>query len=130
MSKDSKTNENTALTFFIGIILLGVGLFIFTNQVSVSSSWYSWDFFTFGRYNFSNGLTVFPLIIGIIMLFYNTKSKIAKIITILGAIFIILTVIMGINIRFEKTTLYTYILIIGMIAAGSGMLLRVFFGKK
>lgn len=126
----SEKEGNSLLIFFIGVILLGVGTFMFTNQVSVSSSWYSWGFLRFGAYNFSNGLVVMPLIIGIIWMFFNSKSIIAKVITTLGAIFIIITIIMSINIRFERTSLYVYLMIIGMMAAGSGLILRVLFKKR
>lgn len=125
--QDPPKESNDLRTFFIGIILLGVGLFLFSNQVTVTSSWYSWGFLSFGRYNFSNGLVSLPLIIGIIMLFFNSKSVAAKIIIVLGAIFIIATVIMSIHFRFQQTSLYVYILIIGMMGAGAGMLLRVLF---
>ena len=122
--------QNDPLQFFIGIILLGVGLFIFSNKVIVTTLWYHWGFFSFGGHNFSNGLIVFPLIIGIIMFFYNPKSIPAKIVIILGAIFIIVTIIMSVHISFTSTTLYEYIIILGMIAAGGGLLLRSLFGKK
>lgn len=123
-------SNNDLLTFFIGVILLGVGLFMFTNHVTVSSSWYNWGFMTFGGRNFSNGLVVLPLIIGIIMLFFNSKSVVAKIIITLGAVFIVATIIMSVNIRFERTSLYVYLIMLGMMAAGSGMLLRVLFKKR
>lgn len=134
-SSGSKNNTpqkpgNDLLRFFIGLILLGVGLFMFMNQVSVSSSWYSWSFLRIGGFNFSNGLVTLPFIIGIIMLFYNSKNIVAKVVTVLGAIFIVMTVIMSINIHFERTSLYVYVIIIGMIAAGGGMLLSVLFKRR
>lgn len=124
------SQRNDSLTFFIGVILLGVGIFMFTNQVSVSSSWYQWGFLSFGRYNFSNGAVVIPLIIGIIWLFFDPKSVISKIIITLGALFIVATVIMSIQIVFERTSLYTYLIIIGLMAAGAGLLLRASFKKN
>lgn len=126
----SEWDGNESLIFIIGIILLGVGLFLFSNQVSVGMTWYSWRFFVFGSYNLSNGIVSIPLIIGIIMLFFDHKSILAKIFTTLGALFIILTIIMGIQFRFERTSLFVYILIVGLIAAGSGIILKVLFKKR
>lgn len=122
--------DNSLLSFLIGVVLLGAGLFLFCQQVTVSSNWYSWGFLSFAGRNFSNGLVTVPLIIGIIMFFFNPKSMVAKIIIALGAVFILATVIMSIQFRFQQTTLYVYILMIGMIAAGAGILLRVMFKNK
>lgn len=125
-----KRSSNNSLKFFLGIILLGAGLFILTNQVTVSSSWYSWRFLVIGGHDFSNGVVVIPLLIGIVMLFYNSKWLLPKIIIILGALFILITIIMGIDIRFRSTSLFVYLLIIGMIAAGCGLLLKTKFSDK
>lgn len=127
---ENKKENNDTLSLFVGIILLGVGLFLFSNQVSVGTSWYNWRFLTIGKRNFTNGLISVPLIIGIVMMFYNPKSLVAKIIIALGAIFIIATVIMSINFRFESTTLFNYVLMIGMTSAGAGMILKAVFKKK
>ncbi len=119
--------DNDPLMFFLGIILLGVGLFMLSKRVLVSSSWYTWRM---GNINLSSGLVTVPLIIGIIWYFFNTKSIIAKIIIVLGIVFIVATIIMSIRIYFIPTLLYEYILIIGMAAAGSGLLLRTLFRNK
>ena len=69
-------------------------------------------------------------IIRIIWYFFKPKSTIAKIIITLGVIFIVLAIIMSLRINFLTTSLFDYILIIGMEAAGSGLLLRTVFKKK
>lgn len=124
---NKKSNSNELLEFFIGIILLGVGLFMLSKRVMVHSNWFSWNI---GGFNFSSGLVTIPLIIGIIWQFYNPKSVIPKFIITLGAIFIIITIIMSIRINFITTSMFEYIIIIGMIAAGAGLLLKTLFRKK
>ena len=68
--------------------------------------------------------------IGIIWQFYNPKSVIPKIITTLGVIFIITTIIMSIRISFVTTSMFDYIIIMGLAAAGSGLLLKTLFKKR
>ena len=68
--EDSNSGKNELLQFFLGIILLGVGLFLLSKRVMVSSNWYSWNF---GGFNLSSGLVTVPLIIGII--WYNVSIK-------------------------------------------------------
>ena len=126
--KDTKNeNNNEMLDFFLGIIMLGAGLFMLSKRVMVHSSWYIWRI---GSFDLSSGLVTVPLIIGIIWQFYNPKSIIPKIIITLGVIFIIATIIMSIRISFVTTSMFDYIIIIGLAAAGSGLLLKNLFKKQ
>lgn len=128
-SNQAKQNSsgNEMLQFFLGIILLGAGLFMLSKRVMVHSSWYVWRI---GCFDLSSGIITLPLIIGIIWYFFNSKSIIPKIIIILSVIFIVLTIIMSVRINFITTSLFDYILIFGMAAAGSGLLLKTVFKKR
>ena len=127
-NKTEKGSEgNETLQFFLGIIMLGLGLFMLSKRVMVHSSWYIWRI---GSFDLTSGLVTVPLIIGIIWKFYNPKSVIPKIIITLGVIFIIATIIMSIRISFMATSLYDYIIIFGLAAAGSGLLLKTVFKKR
>ena len=121
-----KKDSHDLLLFFVGIILLGVGLFMLSQRVVVHTSW---GFRLWGM-DITSGLVIVPLIIGIIWQFVNPKSIIAKIFMVLGAVIIVAAIIMSVRINFVATSLYEYILIIGMSAAGAGLLLRVLFRKR
>ena len=81
------------------------------------------------KFSLSSGIIIIPLIIGIIWLFYNPKSIVAKLITILGGIFIVSSIIMSLRISFTSTTMFDYIIMIVLISSGAGLLLRGFFKK-
>ena len=53
-----------------------------------------------------------------------------KIIITLSVIFIIISIIMSIRINFVTTSMFDYILIFGMVAAGAGLLLKTLFKKR
>lgn len=127
VKKDDSQKERDPIFFFVGAILLIIGIFILSRKVIVST-WIA-SFNVLG-YNLTSGLLIFPLIFGIIWMFYNPKSLGAKILSGTGAIFLIVAVIMSVHIHLSSMSLFDYILIIGMIAAGSGMLLRYFFKHK
>lgn len=127
MKETKNENNNEMLQFFLGIIMLGVGLFMLSKRVMVNSSWYIWRI---GSFDLSSGLVTVPLIIGIIWQFYNSKSVIPKIIITLGVVFIIATIIMSIRISFVTTSMFDYIIIMGLAAAGSGLLLKTLFKKR
>lgn len=123
----SQSKDNDLLLFFIGILLLGAGLFMLSKRVMVHSSWFGWSI---GGFDLSSGTVTIPLIIGIIWYSVKPKSVVPKIIIVLGVIFIIATIIMSIRIHFVTTSLFDYILIFGMAGAGTGLLLRTVFRNK
>ena len=109
-----------------GIGLLAVGLFMLSKRVMVSSSWYMWRI---GGMGLPSGTVTIPLLIGIVWHFVKPKSIIPKIIITLSVLFIILTIIMSVRLNFVTTSLFDYILIFGMSAAGAGLLLKTLFIK-
>ena len=123
----SQSAGNELLQFFIGVILLGAGLFMLSKRVMVHSSWYVWRI---GGFDLSSGTITIPLLIGIIWYFFNSKSIAAKIVITLSTILIVVSIIMSVKIRFIATSMFDYILILGMAAAGSGLLLKTLFKKK
>ncbi len=125
--KKESSSGNELLQFFIGIILLGVGLFMLSKRVMVHSSWHIWRI---GSFDLSSGTVTIPLFIGIIWYFFNSKSIIPKIIIILSVIFIIVTIIMSVRINFMATTMFDYILIFSMVGAGAGLLLKTLLKKR
>lgn len=125
--KNTPTKEKDPINFVVGAALLVIGLFILSKKVIVSTGFAS---FTLLGYDFTSGLLVFPLIFGLIWMAYNPKALGAKILTGLGALFVVVAVIMSIHIHMLPMSLFDYILIIGMIAVGIGMLLRYYFKKK
>ena len=126
-NENKSSGENDLLLFFVGVILLGAGLFMLSKRVMVHSSWSMWRI---GGFDLSSGTVTIPLIIGIIWYFVKPKSVIPKIIITLGVVFIIVAIIMSIRINFVTTSMFDYILIFGMSGAGAGLLLRTLFKKK
>ena len=88
LKEPKKRSENELLQFFIGIVLIGVGLFMLSKRVMVHSSWYIWRI---GGFDLSSGTVTVPLLIGIVWYFCNNKSIAAKILIVLGIIFIVAT---------------------------------------
>ena len=124
--KTERTSSNDLLYFFLGIVLVGAGLFMLSKRVMIHSSWYSWRI---GSFNLSSGTIIIPLIIGIIWYFANPKSIASKIIITLSIIFIVISIIMSVSIHFVTTSMYDYVLILGMAGAGAGLLLRTVIDK-
>ena len=128
VQKTNATNQdNELLQFFVGVILLGAGLFMLSKRVMVHSSWYVWRI---GTISLSSWTITIPLFIGIIWYFFNSKSIVPKLIITLSIIFIVISIIMSVRINFVTTSMFDYILIFGMAAAGAGLLLKTLFKKR
>ena len=124
---DRRQEGNPLLELVIGIVLLAAGLFMLSKRVMVHTGWYTWRI---GGFDISSGTVIIPLIIGVIWYFYNPKSKLSKIIIGLGVLFIVLSIIMSVSINFVTSSMFDYILILGMIAAGCGLLLKYYIRNK
>ena len=110
-------------TFFVGLILAGAGLYLVLNQVTVTGSFNLFGFLGLGSGG-GFGLTMLPLLIGIGTLFFNGKSVLGWLITILGSAMIMAAILMNMSIFFRPTSLFNTILMFGMLAAGLGMIFR------
>lgn len=122
-----KDEGNPELELFVGIVLLAAGLFMFSKSVMVYSGWHRW---MIGNFVLPSGTVVIPFLIGIIWYFYNPKSFMAKIIIGLSIMFIVISIIMSVSFNFMATSMFDYILILGMAAAGIGFILKGNYGRK
>lgn len=127
IKRDEPTKEKDPLNFVVGALLLIVGIFILSRKIVVNSGFFG---YTLWGFHMGFGLVVIPLIIGVIWMFYNPKSIWAKILSALGAIFILVSIILNTSIHLISMTLFDYVVITGMIAAGIGLLFRYYFKKK
>jgi hypothetical protein len=118
--------DHVLLHFFMGIILLAAGLFMIMKNTYVGLNWYQWRI---GGFGIPTGAMILPLLVGIGLLFFNGKSIIGWIVTVIGAVIIILSIILSVQIRFATTSLYMFVLMFGCTFAGAGLLLRSLFKK-
>ena len=133
---ENKTNEdkkrikgNEATEFIIGIMLLGLGLFMLAMKVRVYTGFFGYGF-RIWNFNIPSGTVVLPLIIGVIWYVINPKSILSKIVMILGGIFIVASIIMSVSLSFTGATLFEYILMLLLSAVGLGLILKTSFTDK
>ena len=124
--ENKMSKEKDISQLIIGFIILSVGLFMLSKRVIVHSGWYTWRV---GYFNLSSGTIIIPLIIGVIWFFVNSKSILAKGLIVLSMIFIVVSIIMSVSLQFVSTSLFDYLLIFVLIAAGTGLLLKFFLRK-
>lgn len=106
------------LEFFMGLGMTIGGGYLITQQVTVSSGYWN----MFGQYTF--GLTLIPLLIGIGMLFFNGRSMLGRLMTFGGAIIILFGIIANLHIYFAATSLFNTLIMFTLLAGGLGLVAR------
>lgn len=129
MNKERDRDRNDLLHFFLGLLMFGGGLFMVLQNAKVSTSWGS-TFYHIGSWGIPNGLIMLPVLIGIVMLFMMEKKLFGWIVTVLGIIFILLTIIMNLSITWQRTSAFAFIMMFGLVAAGGGLMLKSLFRKR
>lgn len=104
--------------FLIGLAMAIAGGYLFMNQVTVTSSyWTLWGYNAFG-------LTLLPLLFGIGGLFFNGRSKLAWLLTLGGAVIIVVGIIANLTVYWHSTSLFNTLVIFTLLAGGLGLVAR------
>jgi hypothetical protein len=104
--------------FFLGLGLAVVGAYLLTQQVSVQSGYW-----TLGGWN-AFGLSLIPFILGIGLLFFDSKSTWGFLLLFAGVLIIAAGIVLNLTIYFQPTSLFNTLMMLGMTAAGVGLVLR------
>jgi uncharacterized protein len=104
--------------FFAGLAMAAGGGYLLMNQVTVSSSfWQLWGYNAFG-------ISLIPLLIGVAVLFFDGRSTIGWILTVLGALVILLGILTNLTIFFRPTSLFNTLIMLVLLAGGLGLIAR------
>lgn len=104
--------------FIFGLALAIAGGYLIMNQVQVTTGYWHW----WGPNTF--GLTLFPLVIGIGLLFYDGRSIAGWVLAGAGAVIIFVGILANLQIYFQQTSLFNVILMLTLFAAGLGLMAR------
>ena len=104
--------------FFIGLVMAIAGAYLLTNQVTVSSGY--WTFWGHSAF----GLTLVPLLFGIGLLFFNGKSIFGWLLTFAGVVIIFAGIITNLNIYFQPTSLFNTLVMLTLLVGGIGLIGR------
>src|SRR6478672_3780472 len=104
--------------FFTGLAMAIGGGYLLLQQVSVSSGyWQLWGYNAFG-------ISLIPLLIGVALLFFDGRSTLGWILTVLGALVILLGILTNLTIFFRPTSLFNTMIMLVLLAGGLGLIAR------
>jgi len=105
-------------TFLIGFVMAVAGGYLLTNQVTVTTGfWHMWGYNAFG-------LTLLPFIIGIAFLFFDGRSIVGWVLTVVGAVIIFVRILAHLDVYFRPTSLFNTLLMLVLLFGGVGLVAR------
>ena len=105
-------------SFLIGLAMMCVGGYLLTNQVLVTTGF--WSFY--GGNTF--GITLIPLLIGVGLLFWSGRSVVGWILTLAGALFLFAGIIANLHVYFQPTSLFNTLIMLVLLFGGLGLIVR------
>lgn len=105
-------------TFLCGAAMVVAGGYLLLARVSVVGG--GWHFYGYNAF----GLSLFPLLIGIGILFYDGRSMLGWLLTAAGAIIIVVGIIANLGIYFQPSSLFDTLMMLGLLAGGVGLVAR------
>jgi len=109
-----------------GMVLLGLGIYLFFDSVRVTTANYGWISARIGRgigETTSMGVVFVPFLAGIVVLFYDASKRWAWWLSGLGLAMIGIEIMSRIRFVLDMKTTHL-LLVLGMVAAGAGLLAR------
>lgn len=104
--------------FLLGLGLIVVGGYLLFKQIIVTSG--GWNLFGYDAF----GLSLLPFLLGLCVVFYNGKSILGWFLVSAGLLIIVAGVIANLRVYFAPTSLYNTLMMLGMIAVGTGLVAR------
>ncbi len=105
-------------SFLSGAAMLVAGGYLLLSHVTVTSA--GWRFYGYNAF----GLSLFPLLIGVGVLFFNGRSILGWLLTAAGTIIIVVGIVANLGIYFQPSSLFDTLVILGLIAGGVGLVAR------
>ena len=121
-----KNAKNELLEFLGGLAMLAVGLYWFSLNVRVSSTFFSGGF-RLGSINIHSGLIIVPFIIAVILVFINPESFGRKLFLGISVLLIIASVIYSTNFYLSTMTLFEWAGILVLIFGGLALVCKILF---
>ena len=115
--------------FFIGFIMMCGGFYLLLNSISVVSNFglgarmYGFSAMG-GNYNLTSGMVMIPFILGVGIIFYNSKNIIGWLLAIGATVALIFGVISSINFTFRSMSAFDLMTILILAVGGLGLFLR------
>jgi hypothetical protein len=108
-------------SFLLGLVMAVAGGYLFIDRVTVYTRRWEW----FGVSGF--GIALVPLLFGVFFLFFNGRSIIGWLLTLVGVVIIFAGIIASLDVFFRPTSLFSTIVMLVLLLGGLGLIARSLF---
>ncbi len=111
--------------FFIGLVMLVAGGYLFLNAIVVTSSFgMGMGLFNMGGFRVTTGMVLVPFIFGVGLIFYNSRNWLGWVLAIAALVMLGFGVVTSVNMSLRRMTAFELIMILTMLVGGLGLFLR------
>ena len=117
--------------FFLGLVMMCGGFYLLLNNVIVSSSFgLGSRMFGIGGFGITGGIILVPLIIGVAMIFYNSRNYLGWLIAVVSFFAMVFGVISSVSLDLRTMSAFSLITILVLAFGGLGLFLRSLRGAS
>ncbi len=128
--EERRKKSNPLMEFVFGFLLLGGGIYWVLNSFIVTFSWGSlWSSMGINA-GLATGLMLIPLLVGIGLAFFMEKKLIPGLVISTGVLIILVTLLTSVRFRPLSASLWQYVVMFGMVAAGAGLLAKSLLKRR
>ena len=112
-------------SFWLGFLMMCAGFYMLLSSISVHSNFgFRHSLFHVGQFGVTGGMIFVPFIIGVGLIFYNSRSIPGWLLAIGSSASFIVGVIASVNFRIHHITAFEFITMLILAFGGLGLLLR------
>src|SRR5215207_827167 len=111
-------------SFLLGTVMMVGGGYLLLNQVTVTSGF--WSFYGYNAF----GLSLVPLLFGILLLFYNGRGILGWLLVVGGLAIIGAGILMNMTIFFRPTSLFNTLIMLVLFVGGLGLIGRSLLPRR
>ena len=111
--------------FFLGLVMMCGGFYLLLSSVIVSSSFgLGSRLYGVGGFGITGGIILVPLVIGVGMIFYNARSYLGWLVTVVAFFAMVFGVISSVSLDLRTMSAFSLITILVLAFGGLGLFLR------
>ena len=123
MSKGAGGSSGGIMQFFIGLVMMIGGGYLFLDSIHVTSG-FGRGLYSFGGFQLTSGMLLIPFIFGIAIIFYNRKNYLGWLLMVGSVVALVFGVLRSVRFVMQGISAFDLILILVLFAGGLGLFLN------
>lgn len=104
--------------FLLGVVMASAGAYLVTSRVVVTTGeWRLWGVSGFG-------MSLIPFMAGVALLFFNGRNPLGWLLSLAGVTIIFAGILMNLDVYFQPTSLFSTLMMLGLLMGGIGLIAR------